>query len=53
MYQPKNLVDGLLRPVEGFVGELDRVAESGVRPEVGHRDMRSYNVPGFDPTLTA
>jgi hypothetical protein len=54
-YQPKNRVDGFLRPVEGFVGELGMVAESGVRPEVGHRDLRIYKVPGSDlwsdPTL--
>ena len=44
-YQPKNKVKGYLRPVGGFVGELVRVTESGVRPEVGHRDLRIYSVP--------
>lgn len=55
-YQPKNRVESFLKPIEGIVGEIGMVAESGVRPEVGHRDLRSYSVPGSDlwsdPALT-
>ena len=45
VYQPKNKVKGYLRPVDGFVGELGMIIESGVRPEDRHQDLRIYSVP--------